>query len=130
MQHLDKLPFLSIVPHSLVVQSEIGGTLPGGPKKLIFLIREIDDAAMAGASVESCRFVVREGPRGRIGSVLDVGNRLRRMRERASIGGYTHYRCSAAQIYIYIYIYIYPPKSFRFRAPGSPQAPQAPPHAA
>ena len=29
-----------------------------GPKKLIFLIREIDDATMAGASVESCQFVV------------------------------------------------------------------------
>ena len=30
----------------------------GGPKKLIFLIRDIDDATMAGASVESCQFVV------------------------------------------------------------------------
>ena len=39
-----------------------------GPKKLIFLIRDIDDAAMAGASVESCRFVVLRSPRGRLGS--------------------------------------------------------------
>ena len=53
-----------------------------GPKKLIFLIREIDDAAMAGASVDSCRFVVPRSLRGRLGSVLDVCNRLRRMRER------------------------------------------------
>ena len=53
-----------------------------GPKKLIFLIREIDDAAMAGASVESCRFVVLRSPGVRLGTVLDVGNRLRRMRGR------------------------------------------------
>ena len=35
-----------------------------GPKKLIFLIRDIDDAAMAGASVESCQFVVLRVSRG------------------------------------------------------------------
>ena len=29
-----------------------------GPKKLIFLIRDKDDATRAAASVESCRFVV------------------------------------------------------------------------
>ena len=52
-----------------------------GPKNLIFLIREIDDAAMAGASVESCRFVVLWSPRGRLGSELDMGSRLRRKRE-------------------------------------------------
>jgi len=40
-----------------MVQSDQWNT-SWGPKKLIFLIREIDDAAMAGASVESCRFVV------------------------------------------------------------------------
>ena len=38
-----------------------------GPKKLIFLIRDIDDATMAGASVESCRFVVLRCPGGRLG---------------------------------------------------------------
>ena len=39
---------------------EINGTLTGGRKKYIFLIRDIDDAAMAGASVESChRKIVR-----------------------------------------------------------------------
>ena len=53
-----------------------------GPKKLIFLIREIDDAAMAGASVESCRFVVLRSSRGRLGSSRDMCNRLRRMRGR------------------------------------------------
>ena len=51
-----------------------------GAKKLIFLIRDIDDATMAAASVETCRFVVLWCPRGRLGSVLDVRNRLRRMR--------------------------------------------------
>jgi len=49
-----------------------------GAKKFNFLIRDIDDATMAGASVESCRFVVLRSPRGRFWSVLDVRNRLRR----------------------------------------------------
>ena len=53
-----------------------------GPKKIIFLIREIDDAAKAGASVESCRFVVLRSPRRRLGSELDMGSRLRRVRGR------------------------------------------------
>ena len=53
-----------------------------GPKKLIFLIREIGDAAMAGAPVETCRFVVLRSPRGRLGSVKYIFNRLRRMRGR------------------------------------------------
>ena len=53
-----------------------------GPKKLIFLIRDIDDATRAGASMESCRFVVLRSPRGRLGSELDMGSRLRRMRGR------------------------------------------------
>ena len=35
---------------------------------------------MAGASVESCRFVVLRSPWGRLGSELDMGSRLRRMR--------------------------------------------------
>ena len=53
-----------------------------GAKKLIFLIRDIDDATMTAAPVESCRFVVLRSPRGRVGSELDMGSRLRRMRER------------------------------------------------
>ena len=32
--------------------------------------------------METCRFVVLRSPRGRLGSVLDVGKRLRRMRGR------------------------------------------------
>ena len=35
---------------------------------------------MAGASVESCQFVVLRSPWDRLGSVLDLCNRLRRMR--------------------------------------------------
>ena len=53
-----------------------------GAEKGIFLIRDIDDAAMAGASVESCRFLAPRSPRGRLGSVLDMGSRLQRMRGR------------------------------------------------
>ena len=53
-----------------------------GAEKEIFLIRDIDDATMAGASLESCRFVVLRSPRGRLGSELDMGSRLRRMRRR------------------------------------------------
>ena len=53
-----------------------------GSKKNNFLIRDIDDPAMAGASVESCRFVARRSPGGRFWSVVDMRNRLRRMRER------------------------------------------------
>ena len=37
---------------------------------------------MAGASVESCRFVVPEVSWGRLGSEIDMGSRLRRMRGR------------------------------------------------
>ena len=46
---------------SFMVQSEQWDTY-WGPKKLIFLIRDIDDATMAGASVESCQFVVLRSP--------------------------------------------------------------------
>ena len=54
-----------------------------GAKKFNFLIRDIDDATRAGASAESCRFVVLRCPGGRLGSVVDVRNRLRRMRGRS-----------------------------------------------
>ena len=66
---------------SLLVQRDQWDT-SWGPKKLIFLIREIDDATMAGASMESCRFVVLRSPRGRLWSVKYMCNRLRRMRGR------------------------------------------------
>ena len=35
---------------------------------------------MTAASMESCRFAVRRSPGGRFWSVVDVGNRLQRMR--------------------------------------------------
>ena len=66
---------------SLLVQRDRYDTY-WGPKKIFFLIREIDDAAMAGASMESCQFVVLRSPRGRIGSILNMRNRLRRLRRR------------------------------------------------
>jgi len=58
-----------------------------GGEKNIFLIRDIDGAIiMAGASAESCRFVVLRSPRGRLGSVLYTCKCLRRMR-----GGFHRY---------------------------------------
>ena len=59
---------------------EINGTLTGSRKKIFFLIRDIDDATRAGASMESCRFVVLRSLGGDLGSVLDMGNRLHRAR--------------------------------------------------
>ena len=54
-----------------------------GGEKINFFIRDIDDPAMAGASVESCRFVVLRSPRRRLGSVKYTFNRLRRIRGRS-----------------------------------------------
>ena len=53
-----------------------------GAEKLIFLIRDIDDLTMTAAPVEFCQSVVLRSPWGQLGSVVDVGNRLRRMRGR------------------------------------------------
>ena len=53
-----------------------------GAEKNNFLIRDIDDAPMAAASMESSQFLVLRSPGGRLGSVLHVRNRLRRMRGR------------------------------------------------
>ena len=64
---------------SLLVQRDQWDT-SWGAKKLIFLIREIADAAMAGASMETCQFVVLRSPWGRLGSLLDVRKRLHRTR--------------------------------------------------
>jgi len=66
---------------SLMVQREQWDTY-WWRKKLIFLIREIDDATIAGASVESCQFVTRRSLGGRSESSLDTCNRLRRVRRR------------------------------------------------
>ena len=71
----------STVPYDIGPKRSMGHFL--GAEKINFLIRDIDDAAMAGASVESCRFVVLRSPRRRLGSILDMGNRLRRMRGRS-----------------------------------------------
>ena len=82
-----------------------------GPKKIIFLIREIDDAATAGASVESCRFAARRSPRGRFWSVIDVRKRLQRVRD--PFHHSIHIKQGAQPInqlepiYIYIYACIY-----------------------
>ena len=61
---------------------ETNETLPGGRKKLFFLIRDIDGPTMAAAPVESCQSMVLRSPRGRLGSVLYTCKRLRRMRRR------------------------------------------------
>ena len=50
-----------------------------GPKKINFLIRDIDDTTRAAASVESCRFVVPRSLGGCLGSVVDMGKCLRRV---------------------------------------------------
>ena len=59
----------------------LGDVLGGG--KSNFLIRDIDGPTRTAASVESCQFVARRSLGGRIGSVLDVGNRLPRVRGRS-----------------------------------------------
>ena len=64
---------------SLMVQRDQWDT-SWGAKKINFLIRDIDGPAMTAASMESCRFAVRRSPGGRFWSVVDVGNRLQRMR--------------------------------------------------
>ena len=61
---------------------ETNETLPGGRKKLFFLIRDIDGPTMAAAPVESCQSMVLRSPRGRLGSVLYTCKRLHRIRRR------------------------------------------------
>ena len=57
------------------------GHLLGG-EKIIFLIRDIDGPAMAAARWNPVKIVAPRSPWGRLGSVLDACNRLRRMRGR------------------------------------------------
>ena len=66
---------------SLLVQRDQWDTY-WGPKKIIFLIRDIDGPAMTAASMEFCRFVARRSPGSRSRSVLVACNRLRRVRGR------------------------------------------------
>ena len=54
-----------------------------GAKKIFFLIRDIDGPAMTAAPVETCRFVAPRSPWGCLGSVVDVRNRVRRVRGRS-----------------------------------------------
>ena len=54
-----------------------------GGGKSNFLIRDIDGPAMTAAPRETCLCATLKSPRGRLRSVLDVRNRLRRMRERS-----------------------------------------------
>ncbi len=63
--------------HSFMVQREQWGTY-WGPKELIFLIRDVDDATMTAAPAESCQSVAQRPPGGRLGSVTYTCNRLRR----------------------------------------------------
>ncbi len=58
------------------------GHLLGAKKKIFLLIRDIDDATVAAAPVESCQSLPKRCPWGRLGSLLDTCNRLRRMRGR------------------------------------------------
>ena len=54
-----------------------------GAKRCNFLIRGADAAAAgAVAQVKSCQSAAPRPPRGRLGSKLDMGSRLRRMRGR------------------------------------------------
>ena len=66
---------------SLLVQRDRWDTY-WGPKIIIFFIRDIDDTAMAAVPAESCQSVAPRSPGARSGMLLDVGNRLRRMRGR------------------------------------------------
>ena len=72
---------LSIVRFDIGPKRSMGHLL--GAKKSNFLIRDIDDAAMAAAPVEICQSLPKRSHRGRSGSVLDVSNRLHRMRGRS-----------------------------------------------
>ena len=51
-----------------------------GAEKNNFFNSRYDDPTTAGASVESYHIVVLRSPRARLGSVLGMRNRLRRMR--------------------------------------------------
>ena len=53
-----------------------------GAKKIIFLIRDIDGPAMAAALAESCQSVILRSPWGRLETIVDMCNRLRRTRGR------------------------------------------------
>ena len=66
---------------SLLVQIDQWDT-SWGPKNNLFNSRYYDDASMAAAPAEICQFVVPRSLGGRLGYVIVVRNRLRRMRGR------------------------------------------------
>ena len=65
----------------LIVQRDRWDT-SWGPKKIIFLIRDIDGPATTAAPMESCRFAARRSPWGRFGSAVVACKRLHRTRRR------------------------------------------------
>ena len=71
---------LSILPLANGPKRSMGHLL--GAKKINFFNREIDDAAMAGASMETCQFVVLKSLGDRFWMLLDVRKRRRRVRGR------------------------------------------------
>ena len=77
-----------------------------GPKKIIFLIRDIDGPTMTA----SCRFAARRSPGGRFWSVVDVGKRLHRTR-----GGF--HRCiHISKVLCALWLWTMIPQSFGSRA--------------
>ena len=68
-----------------LLQMESGYTEDGGYLGHV-LIRDIDGPTMTAASMESCRFAARRSPGGRLWSVVDVRERLHRVRHRHGSG--------------------------------------------
>ena len=96
---------------------ETNRTLTGGQEKLIFLIRDIDGRTMTAAPVESCQFVVLRSPWGRLGSLLDVRERLHRTR-----GGF--HRCiHMSKVLCALLLWTMIPQSFQSRALWEHQEP-------
>ena len=86
---------LSTVPFANGPKRSMGHVL--GAEKLIFLIRDIDDAAiMTAAPVKSCQIVVQRPPWGRLGSVLYTCKRLPHARALPSTHTY-QYRSPAVR---------------------------------
>ena len=88
-----------------------------GAEKEFFLVRDIDDATMAGASMETCQFVAPRSPRARLGSVLVACNRLRRMRGRFPLEIHLP-RCISSHMSIAQNAKVLDPEPY-----GEPQAP-------
>ena len=114
---LESMRHVRVSFRELLVQRDQWDTY-WGAKKIFFFIRDIDDAAMAGASVESCRWAAQKPSGSRFGSVLHMCNRLRRLRRRFQI----NIHLSA--------LYLYWPWFAKDFDPELSEEHQAPPHAA